>query len=241
MTDSNIVVSLREYVEAILVERDRALTMAGDEREKAADVLRQEQHRALTTAESEREKAASALRDTLAQAIREGDERLREHISNQVAQINATLESGELLEIERIRAVHDQLVALIEGVTREFGQAQNAAQAAVAKAEQAQQRVNEGQNEFRQTLSDQATLLMPRKESEARHDETGRQIREMRDEMSTLRTALAVGPSGLGLLEGRVDRSEGRRDGTAAIAASLIAVAGVLAVAAGVIVAIVTH
>lgn len=236
-----ITVSLREHVEALFNEKDRALTMAADEREKAASVLREEQHRSLTVAENEREKAASALREALARSISEGDERLREHIANQVAQIRASLESGELLEIERIRGATEGLNEKIESNTREFRQAQNAAQAAVQKAEEAQQRVNESQNEFRATLADQAATLMPRKEVEALMTEHIRQVSELREQIAVIRQAVAVGPSSIGSLQSRAARDDGRREGSEAITRAIYSVAALLIGIGGFILALLTR
>jgi len=80
-------VALREYIDALLSEKERALTMADDEREKAA----------------------AALRGELARAMGEGDDRLREHIHNQVQQINAALVSAEKLELERLNVIMRRL------------------------------------------------------------------------------------------------------------------------------------
>lgn len=85
---------IKEFIEAILAEKDRALSMAGDEREKAAAALRNEQQRAIDRAAEEREKAAMNLRIELARSIEEGDARLREHIMNQVSQIQSALEAA---------------------------------------------------------------------------------------------------------------------------------------------------
>lgn len=239
MIDMNDYISLKDYVDTLFNEKDRALTMAADEREKSASVLREEQHRSLSVAESEREKSASALRDSLARSISEGDERLREHIANQVSQIRASLESGELLEIERIRAVNEALNEKIESGARESRQIQHAAQAAVQKAEEAQQRVNEGQNEFRATLSDQANTLMPRKESEGRHDETSRQMRELRDEIGKIRTDLAVGPIGLDALQLNSARLAGSKEGSIAITRAIYSAAGLIIAVASIATAII--
>jgi hypothetical protein len=56
------------------------------------------------------------------------------------------------------------------------------AEKAVDKAEQSQLRVNESQNEFRGTLKDQASQLMPRSEAESL-------IREMNTKIDDLRTS----------------------------------------------------
>lgn len=64
-----------------------------------------EQRRGLTVAEQEREKAANALRIELDRAISEGDRALREHIDQQFQQIRAALDSADLLELERVKLV----------------------------------------------------------------------------------------------------------------------------------------
>jgi chromosome segregation ATPase len=86
---------VKEYVEKILAEKDRALEMASSEREKAASALRGEQTRAQDQASRERDKAAENLRVELARSINEGDERLREHVANQVKQIEAALKAAQ--------------------------------------------------------------------------------------------------------------------------------------------------
>lgn len=156
MTD---LIATKDYVEAILVEKDRALKMADDEREKAASALRGEQQRALDQAEREREKAASALRDELARAIQEGDDRLREHVANQINQIKGDLTSAEKLEMERVGGVTEKLA----GVQREVNLQAFAAKEAITKAEKATEdrfeSVNEFRKEARAVRESQATAL----------------------------------------------------------------------------------
>ena len=55
------------------------------------EALLAEKERALLEASQEREKAAAALRIEMARAIDQGDDRLREHIANQIAAIQAAL------------------------------------------------------------------------------------------------------------------------------------------------------
>ena len=71
---------LREYVEALFREKERALDMAAAERDRAAEVLRDEQRRALLVAETEREKAAAALRAGTDRAIADNYSRLEEKL-----------------------------------------------------------------------------------------------------------------------------------------------------------------
>ena len=136
-------VELRAYVEALLNEKDRALRMADEEREKAA----------------------AALRVQLERNIVDGDDRLRDHIMLQVAQIRLALEAADKLEIERITKVGEvQRAALTQlaEMTRERAHtlrgelaAANAnAKEAVLKQEQANERRFEAANEWRQQSAD---------------------------------------------------------------------------------------
>lgn len=77
---SSFRVDLREYVEALFREKERALDMAAAERDRAAEVLRDEQRRALLVAETEREKAAAALRAGTDRAIADNYARLEEKL-----------------------------------------------------------------------------------------------------------------------------------------------------------------
>ena len=76
-------VKLREHIEALLDEHEKAVKLA----------------------EGEREKAAAALREQLSDRIAAGDTNLREHISSQIAQLAAMVKHSE--EIAKTR--HDAL------------------------------------------------------------------------------------------------------------------------------------
>lgn len=198
MTDD---VDLREHIEAIFREHQRAIQIA----------------------DTEREKAAVALREGLAREIREGDERLREHIQNQVSQIREAFDSSEKLEVARI----DEVKQLAHGIQREIAASFQAAQLAVQKAEENQRAVNLSQNEFRSTLRDQAAELMPRKETESA-------FKEIRDQLSDLRSRLDVGPASLPLLQSRLDTEGGRQQGvhfsTSMLFGGLAALAAVISI-----------
>lgn len=98
-------VPLQEYVEALLREKERATTVA----------------------EQEREKTARALRDELERAISEGDRALRDHIEAQVDQLAAGQKSAEALvtqaidglrrEMQLINASSEQAIAKAETAT----------------------------------------------------------------------------------------------------------------------------
>ncbi len=202
-------VELREYIERIFTENQRATEMAEREREKAASALTVERYNATQTAESEREKSAQALRSGLDRAIREGDERLREHIFNQIAQIQAALISAGGLEEERF----ERAKAEVEALRREMRLIQDGHLEAVNKAEAAQRIVNVSQNEFRAQLRDQAATLMPRKEVEAMVHE----IRKRTDELlprETFETAVASLENRITGNTSRLDRARGVGEGT---------------------------
>lgn len=195
-------VNLKEYIEAVLQEgklatemaererekaaaalrqeQHRAMDKSDAEREKAASALRQEQHRAMEQAEREREKAAQALRMGLERAMQEGDDRLREHILNQVQQINAALVSADQLEQERIRVVTARLDTQFE-----------AAQEAIKKSEKRYDDKFDQQNEWRGQSADrersqQETIaklsggFLPREVAEAQIDDLRQRIDEVR-------------------------------------------------------------
>lgn len=134
---------IKEYVESILTEKDRALEMADDEREKAAAALRNEQQRALDQAEREREKAAGALRDQLTERISQGDGNLREHIAAQISQLSQLINS-----VEQVAKARN------EGLQREAKIQHDADQAAIAKAETANEVRFAAANEWRGQSAD---------------------------------------------------------------------------------------
>jgi chromosome segregation ATPase len=116
-------------------------------------------------------------------------------------------------EIKRL----DQLRALDQAA---FVNAMSAAEKAVAaalvstekavnKAEGAQQRVNETQNEFRGTLTDQAKTFMPRLESENTTRELREQIAGLGTEIKGLRSRVDLGPPSLSALQAGFDNRTG--------------------------------
>ena len=132
-------VTLREYVEALLHEHQRANEIAERERESSAHVL------------------ASELRDR----ILAGDARLAEHIAQQIGQIAAALESAR----------------------REQTLVASAAKEAIEKAERATEKRFSSVNAFREQLSDQVAMFMPREVAES-------QITEMRKALSAVHSRL---------------------------------------------------
>lgn len=131
-------VDLREYMEA-LFDRDRAAReIADQEREKTAQALA-----------AEREKVAQALAVSFARQIEQGDLALREHIDQQIGQIQAAL-----LSVEKLMA-----------------QRHESSERAIAKAESATERRFDSVNEFRAQLSDQTRTFLPREVAETQFAE----------------------------------------------------------------------
>lgn len=174
-------VELREYVEALLNEVRRATEIAERERSTAAIALRTEQRHAEDVAEREREKAAQALATALQQAIKEGDERLREHIQNQVEQINAALISIEKAAQLRHDANRTQLEDRFHYTER-----------AVAKAERANEDRFKSVNEFREQLSDQAAHFLPREVADTQFAGLLRRIEVNGDALASMRTTFVT-------------------------------------------------
>ncbi len=97
---------VKEYIEALLVEHQRATEMAERERSKAADALNTEKRAAATTAERERDKRAEALAVQLRMQMEQGDTALKDHIEQQIRQLESLLSSTRR-EID-IRVVEQQ-------------------------------------------------------------------------------------------------------------------------------------
>ena len=158
-------VSLREYVDSGMAEIRRAVDIAAEDQGTQSVSVKEfivaildEQRRGMVVAEQEREKAASALRVELDRAIREGDERLREHIQTQFKQVEAALKSANELEVTRVTALRDQLA----GIHREVELVNQLSEKAITKAEMATEKRFESVNEFRAQLSSQTEEFLRR-------------------------------------------------------------------------------
>lgn len=137
--------------------------------------LREHFEALLALAERERDKAVHLLSAQIAQAIREGDQRLREHIASEVIRIDAALESAEKLELQRLDAALDRVTA----VQRELELQQEAASMAIAKAESATEERFKSVNAFRaQNAEERANYL--------RTDVADAQFTEIRRALSDL-------------------------------------------------------
>lgn len=191
-TDNWTPAQIKEFIESILDEKDRALQMADDEREKAAAALRNEQQRAIDRAADEREKAASALREQLTDRIAAGDTNLREHIAAQVSQLQALIQSVE-------HVAH----ARHEALQREAKIQHDADQAAILKAENANEKRFEAANEWRGQSADRertqqeqiasfVATLTPLAKTEAVEDKLAASIERNHEDIQTLTKRLDV-------------------------------------------------
>lgn len=176
MTDAPI--EMQQYFEALFREKERALEMASNEREKAAIALRDTQQRAAVTAEAEREKAAAALRAGTDRAIRDNYERLSEAVASTERLIVSASETMSARVTAGDKALHDHIDAqfsqvglIIESLRREQGILFETSQAAILKAEGATEKRFASVNEFREQLSDQAARFLPREVAEAQFKE----------------------------------------------------------------------
>lgn len=155
---------IKEYLETVLRENQRAIELAADEREKAA----------------------SALRDQLSERIAAGDTNLREHISAQVSQLRLMVENSETLS----RTRHD-------ATQREAKIQHDADQAAIDKAERANETRFASVNEWRGQSADRErtqqeniasfiATLTPLSKSEATEDKLAAAIERTQTDVARL-------------------------------------------------------
>ena len=114
----------------------------------------------------------------------------------------------EIKRLDQLRQAGDLAVAAaLAAAEKAVNAALVASEKAIDKAEAAQLRVNETQNEFRGTLKDQAATLMPRAEAELLID-------ELRKATADLKSRLDVGPPSILALQKQADEGVGRRIGS---------------------------
>lgn len=88
-----------------------------------------------------------------------------------------------------------------------------AAKEAVNKAELAQAKTNEGQNEFRGQLRDQAATFLPKGEFILTNQNNSDRLDELRKELGAVRSRIDIGPPSLSALQAESDRKGGREGG----------------------------
>ncbi len=174
-----------------LLVRIESIKEAGDklasERDRAAEALRSANQRAIEQADGERAKSADrlaeqlgdrigaasektdAVKTSLHERINEGDSHLRQHIDQQVLQIEGALEAAR----RETSIIHD------------------ASEKAIAKADASTEKRFEAVNAFRQQLSDQANLFMPREVAEAQIEALRKQMLDNTKRIDTSQGARA--------------------------------------------------
>ncbi len=106
-----------------------------------------------------------------------------------------TLDTLETYISDQLRALKESIAQQDERNKERFSAAKEAVQAALtaadkalSKAEIASERRFEGVNEFRATLADQATMLMPRSEYTAQHNALVDKVSDIATRVSTVET-----------------------------------------------------
>lgn len=180
---------LQQQVEAARAHADEKTAALAEKTYTHLD----ESRRAVEMAEREREKAAQALAGNLARAIAEGDERLREHIEQQVSQIRSAL----------------------DGARRETQFAADAQKEAIAKADAANDKRFTAVNEFRSELGDRWAQTMPREVAEA-------QIVELKKAMDAIHRRLDIQQGGETVRERSEVQATGWKLAVAGFAVTLV-------------------
>lgn len=110
-----------------------------------------------------------------------------------------------------------------------------AAKEAVNKAEIAQAKTNEGQNEFRGQLRDQANTFLPKNEFILTNQNNIERLEDLRKDLGNVRSRIDIGPPSLSTLQSESDRRGGRDTGTgdtwkivAVIASAVVGFAGLV-------------
>jgi preprotein translocase subunit SecF len=140
---------------------------------------------------------------------------------------------------QRMDAQETAVAAALAAAEKAVTAALTAADKAVGKAELAQAKVNETQNEFRGTLRDQATAFMPRSETENLVRELRGLITTNATQFTELRSRVDVGPPTLHQLQARSDEGVGRKLGTTEARALTFAVVAAVVGIVGIVLAIV--
>lgn len=177
-------------------------------------------------ADRERVRSADALAGALSRSIAEGDDRLREHIANQVEQIKATLQATEQLGVERTRKMESESLLERQQLDRRFTamveireQRFESMKLAVDKAEAATDKRFDSVNAFRAQLADQTSAFLPREVAETQFAEIRKLTADNTD---------------------RLNKGEGRYSGATDLRAQFVASAAVV-VALGSLIAVLFH
>lgn len=180
-------IPLQVYVDSQIEEVRRAVEVALSSAKGEAVPLREfveamfdQQRRADERAEREREKAADVLAAQLSRSIAEGDDRLREHVSQQITQIKSALDAADKLEVQRLEAA----LASVVSVQRQLEIQHHASQEAIAKAEGATEKRFHSVNAFREQLAAERATFLPREVADAQFAEIRRSVAELSEKLA---------------------------------------------------------
>jgi hypothetical protein len=180
----------------------------------------------------------------LEDATRNRADMLNEHLSGRIDNLAELTEAKFITYRTLVDAQAAQVALALDASKEAINKAEAATNKAIEKAAEATERRFESVNEFRQTLSDQAGMFMPRSEASQLIAQMTQRTREIADQIPNLMTrteATAIGARNaerIDEVKSRQDRMEGQDTGTKdnktsalAIVSMLIGIAG-LAVAA---------
>jgi len=168
-----------------------------------------------------------AVYDALSREIHRVDENLVQEIKR----IDSLRQADQISLQAALTAAKTAVDAALAAAEKAVAAALIAAKEAVNKAEVAQQRTNEGQNEFRAQLKDQAASFLPRAEYFLAQRSLEDKLDGIAKEFALLRSKVDVGPPSLSTLQSRLDANEGRRDGgsdTKTLVFALIGAGGII-------------
>lgn len=118
---------------------------------------------------------------------------------------------AEIKRLDQLRAADQTATSTaLTAAEKATAAALTAAKEAVNKAEENQRRTNEGQNEFRGQLRDQAATLLPRSEYDVAHRELTSNLDRAFSEIGGLRSRLDVGSPVLASMISQSDVNRGR-------------------------------
>jgi hypothetical protein len=160
----------------------------------AHDGVFREREKAETQAQRERELSAAAVQKALEQAATQMAENLV-----------AALKAADSIELERVGRVRDE----IAGVKLTSAQKAELQRRAQDKFENNVAQEFAKMNEFRNALEDLGKGMATRRELEVLSEAVDSTFVDHTKQISELRTAIAVGPSGLPELKKRADESRG--------------------------------
>ena len=177
------------------------------------------------------EQSFTALYDALAREMH----RLDTALELEVKRIDGLRVADQISLQAALVAAKTAVDAALAAAEKAVAAALIAAKEAVNKAEVAQQRTNEGQNEFRAQLKDQAATFLTRNEYQLAHNNVLERLQIAIQEIGLLRTQVQVGPPSLTTLQSESDARKGRDGGTGDTWKTVIASIGAAGAAATII------